>query len=95
MTANHTDAGMMTLFLAGDVMTGRGIDQILPSSGEPRLHESYILDARTYVDLAEEASGRNPDTRTLRLRLGRRVKPAGPNAAWGADHQPRDRRHDE
>lgn len=26
----------VTLFLCGDVMTGRGIDQILPHPGEPR-----------------------------------------------------------
>jgi hypothetical protein len=45
------------LFVAGDVMTGRGIDQILPHPGDPRLHESCIKDARGYVHLAERASG--------------------------------------
>ena len=29
----------VTLFLAGDVMTGRGIDQILPHPGDPRTFE--------------------------------------------------------
>lgn len=47
----------MTLFLCGDVMTGRGIDQILPHPGDPRLHEPYVKDARTYVQLAEERNG--------------------------------------
>lgn len=51
----------MRLFLAGDVMTGRGIDQILPFPGDPRLHESFVTSAATYVDLAERANGPVPD----------------------------------
>ena len=47
----------ITLFLCGDVMTGRGIDQILPHPGDPRLHEPYVTDAKTYVELAEERNG--------------------------------------
>lgn len=47
----------VTLMLAGDVMTGRGIDQVLPHPGAPELLESYIRDARDYVRLAEAASG--------------------------------------
>ena len=50
--------GLITLFLCGDVMTGRGIDQILPHSCDPKLYEPYIRDARDYVRLAEQASGR-------------------------------------
>ena len=49
-----------TLVLAGDVMTGRGIDQILPHPGSPRLHERYVRDARSYVDLAEQVNGHVP-----------------------------------
>ncbi len=45
------------LFLCGDVMTGRGIDQILPTPSSPRLHEPDVEDAREYVALAEEANG--------------------------------------
>ena len=45
------------IFLAGDVMTGRGIDQILPHPANPRLHEPYVDSALTYVDLAEKAHG--------------------------------------
>ena len=48
------------LCLTGDVMTGRGVDQILPSPGDPRLWERYVDDARTYVELAETASGKIP-----------------------------------
>lgn len=48
----------MTLFLCGDVMLGRGIDQILPQPGDPTLRESSVRDARRYVELAEEANGR-------------------------------------
>ncbi|MFQ5349021.1 MAG: CapA family protein [Thermoanaerobaculia bacterium] len=45
------------LFLCGDVMTGRGIDQVLLHPSEPTLHESYVRDARRYVELAEAAHG--------------------------------------
>ena len=45
------------LFLAGDVMTGRGIDQALPYSVEPILYEPYVKDARDYLHLAERESG--------------------------------------
>ena len=45
------------LLLAGDVMTGRGIDQVLPHPGSPVLHEPHIRDARDYVRLAERACG--------------------------------------
>lgn len=50
----------VTLFLCGDVMLGRGVDQILPHPGDPTLRERYIQDAVTYVDLAEAANGRIP-----------------------------------
>ena len=30
---------MVKLFLAGDVMTGRGIDQLLPFPCNPTIHE--------------------------------------------------------
>ncbi len=53
-------AGVVTLFLAGDVMTGRGIDQVLPHPSPPRIYEPYVADARRYVSLAEEASGPIP-----------------------------------
>ena len=48
------------LFLAGDVMTGRGIDQILRRPSSPGIHETYVDDARTYVRLAEDANGPIP-----------------------------------
>jgi poly-gamma-glutamate synthesis protein (capsule biosynthesis protein) len=47
----------ITLFMAGDVMTGRGIDQILPHPSNPVIYEPYIKDARDYVALAEKANG--------------------------------------
>jgi poly-gamma-glutamate synthesis protein (capsule biosynthesis protein) len=47
----------VTLFLCGDVMTGRGIDQVLPFPGHPRLYEPSIDSALGYVELAEQASG--------------------------------------
>lgn len=48
------------LFLSGDVMPGRGIDQILPYPSSPRLYESYVVDARDYVALAEATHGSIP-----------------------------------
>jgi poly-gamma-glutamate capsule biosynthesis protein CapA/YwtB (metallophosphatase superfamily) len=47
----------MRLFLCGDVMTGRGIDQALPHHVNPILYEPYVRDAREYVQLAEKAHG--------------------------------------
>jgi poly-gamma-glutamate capsule biosynthesis protein CapA/YwtB (metallophosphatase superfamily) len=48
---------LITLFLCGDVMTGRGIDQVLPHPSDPVLYEPYVRDARIYVRLAEGANG--------------------------------------
>jgi poly-gamma-glutamate capsule biosynthesis protein CapA/YwtB (metallophosphatase superfamily) len=45
------------LFLCGDVITGRGVDQVLPYPVRPVLYESYVQDAREYVQLAEAANG--------------------------------------
>lgn len=61
---------LLTLFLCGDVMLGRGVDQVLPSPGDPRLREPAVQDARTYVSLAESVNGPLP----------RPVDPAWP---WG------------
>ncbi|MGH8502779.1 MAG: CapA family protein [Gammaproteobacteria bacterium] len=60
----------VSLFLCGDVMTGRGIDQILPHPSAPNLHESYVRNASIYVKLAEAAYGE----------IRRPVEPAYP---WG------------
>ncbi|WP_327111602.1 CapA family protein [Nocardia sp. NBC_01730] len=48
---------MATVLLGGDVMLGRGVDQILPHPGDPTLRERYVDDARTYVELAERVHG--------------------------------------
>lgn len=53
-----TDA--VTFFLCGDVMTGRGIDQILPHPSPPVLFENHAASAAEHVDLAEQASGPIP-----------------------------------
>ncbi|MBI4207544.1 MAG: CapA family protein [Betaproteobacteria bacterium] len=47
----------ITLFLCGDVMTGRGIDQILPHPAKPHLYEPYMRSALGYVQIAEQATG--------------------------------------
>jgi poly-gamma-glutamate capsule biosynthesis protein CapA/YwtB (metallophosphatase superfamily) len=62
--------GLVTLFLCGDVMLGRGVDQVLPHPGDPELREGYADDARAYVRLAERANGPIP-------------QPAGFSWPWG------------
>ena len=47
----------ITIFLCGDVMTGRGIDQVLPHPSDPTIYESYMKNARGYVKIAEEVNG--------------------------------------
>ncbi|MFM8953971.1 MAG: CapA family protein [Planctomycetaceae bacterium] len=59
-----------TLFLCGDVMTGRGVDQVLPHPGDPTLHEPWVRDAGRYVELAEAAHGMI-------------TRPLEPAAVWG------------
>jgi poly-gamma-glutamate synthesis protein (capsule biosynthesis protein) len=60
----------ITLFLSGDVMTGRGIDQIMPHPVDSQLFESFFTDARLYVDLAEAVNGPIP-------------RPVDPAYIWG------------
>ncbi|HSK05073.1 MAG TPA: CapA family protein [Kofleriaceae bacterium] len=62
--------GRVKLFVCGDVMTGRGIDQILPHPSAPRIHESFMTSAVDYVSLAER--GRRPIPR-----------PVGYDYIWG------------
>jgi poly-gamma-glutamate capsule biosynthesis protein CapA/YwtB (metallophosphatase superfamily) len=50
----------ITLFLCGDVMTGRGIDQVLPYPAQPHIYESYMTSARGYVKIAEDLNGPIP-----------------------------------
>ena len=45
------------LSLCGDVMLGRGVDQILPHPGDAALCETFVQDAVTYVELAEVVNG--------------------------------------
>jgi poly-gamma-glutamate synthesis protein (capsule biosynthesis protein) len=52
---------LIRLFLAGDVMTGRGIDQILPHPGDAELRENGgVVSSLRYVELAERANGAIP-----------------------------------
>jgi poly-gamma-glutamate capsule biosynthesis protein CapA/YwtB (metallophosphatase superfamily) len=60
----------LRLFLCGDVMTGRGIDQALSHPVNPILYEPYVRDAREYVVLAEKANGPIP-------------RPLSANYMWG------------
>jgi poly-gamma-glutamate synthesis protein (capsule biosynthesis protein) len=58
--ATSSDNQTITLFLCGDVMTGRGIDQVLPYPSNPQIYESYMTSAKGYVRIAEEANGPIP-----------------------------------
>jgi len=55
------------LLLCGDVMLGRGIDQILPNPCNPRLHEHWrkIYDAREFIRLAQQKHGPVDDERDM------------------------------
>ena len=57
LTASAHQRPTLRLFLCGDVMLGRGIDQILPQPCDPALHEDYVQSALEYVQLAEAANG--------------------------------------
>ena len=50
----------LELLLGGDVMTGRGLDQVMRRPGDPTLHESWVKSAVEYVDLAERQNGPIP-----------------------------------
>jgi poly-gamma-glutamate synthesis protein (capsule biosynthesis protein) len=69
--ANRQERPTVRVFLCGDVMTGRGIDQVLPYPCDPVLYEDYVQSAEEYVRLAEDANGVIP-------RL------AAPSYVWGA-----------
>jgi len=64
------DPASVKLFLCGDVMLGRGIDQILPRPCPPRIQEPHLRSALGYVELAERANGPIP-------------RPAPPAYVWG------------
>ncbi len=53
-------ADAVTLFIAGDVMTGRAIDQVLPHPGDPGIFEPYSRSAHDYLRLAERVNGPIP-----------------------------------
>lgn len=62
---NARGTNTVRLMLAGDVMTGRGIDQILPFPGGPAIHEGWrgVYDARRFVEFAERRHGALPAER--------------------------------
>jgi poly-gamma-glutamate synthesis protein (capsule biosynthesis protein) len=49
---------VVKIFLCGDVMIGRGIDQILPYPCNSKIYEPFVKDARDYVRFAEEINGK-------------------------------------
>lgn len=55
-----SDKKIIRVFLCGDVMVGRGVDQILPDPCPPELHEDFASSAADYVSLAQRASGSIP-----------------------------------
>ena len=73
----------LTLFLCGDVMTGRGVDQILPHPSDPALQEPFVADAREYV--YEGISGYEHYRDDLVLMFFPSVKPSQRLAFAGPD----------
>ncbi len=68
---DNRDPACLRLFLCGDVMLGRGIDQVLEHPCSPEIHEGYTGSAEDYVRIAEEANGPIP-------------RRNGPAYVWGA-----------
>ena len=58
--ASENSRDRIRLFLCGDVMLGRGIDQVLRQPCNPALHEDHVTSALDYVHLAETAKGPIP-----------------------------------
>lgn len=56
----RTAGPTLTLALTGDLMIGRGVDQVLPEPCPPVLYEAYLDSAEGYVALAEQRSGPIP-----------------------------------
>ena len=52
--SNPASRKIMKIFLCGDVMIGRGIDQILLYPSNPKIYEPFVKDARDYIKLAEK-----------------------------------------
>src|SRR5438132_1714402 len=52
-------ANELKLFLCGDVMLGRGIDQILQYKSHPVLYESYVTNAKYYVSSTMKKYAKN------------------------------------
>ena len=48
------------MLLTGDVMAGRGIDQVLPRPADPALAEPFVASSLDYVELARRYSGSIP-----------------------------------
>ncbi len=69
-TSTRARHGLVSLFLCGDVMTGRGVDQVLPHPSDPRIYEPYAKSALDYVRLAETKNGPI-------------AKPVGYSYVWG------------
>lgn len=64
-------SGRVRIFLCGDVMTGRGVDQVLPHPSDPQIYEPWVPSALDYVRLAERRNGPIP-------------RPVGCDYIWGA-----------
>src|SRR3982074_1852743 len=60
ISMNAVGEGLVTVFLCGDVMTGRAVDQILPHPSHPRIYEEAVSDAATNIVLAEKVNGPIP-----------------------------------
>lgn len=67
-----SERDVITLFVCGDVMTGRGIDQMLPHPSLPQLREPYVTSALDYVGWPNGSMARSRDAATL-LTCGRRA----------------------
>jgi poly-gamma-glutamate synthesis protein (capsule biosynthesis protein) len=68
---SHAHRQPLRLFLCGDVMCGRGVDQVLAHPCSPEIYEDCMRSAEDYVLLAEQANGPIP-------------RQSEPSYVWGA-----------
>jgi poly-gamma-glutamate capsule biosynthesis protein CapA/YwtB (metallophosphatase superfamily) len=62
----QTTSRLITVFLCGDVMTGRGIDQILPHPSDPAIYEPSMKSAKGHV---EPCTGKLVSLRMMPMRI--------------------------
>ncbi len=77
---------VLRLVLRGDLMLGRGIDQVMPRHCPPELNEPHVRNTRYYVRAAEQRHGVVAPPSRARLGTQRSLgKAPQPSPGWHCD----------